>query len=69
MQEATIVRWLKTEGAQVKRGEPLVEVESAKVNDVVEAPATGTLFRVVVAEGETVPVQTVLGEIEPEAQC
>lgn len=65
MQEGTIVRWLKREGDAVEKGEDLVEVESAKVNEMVQAPASGRLSRVVAAEGDTVQVQAVLAELEP----
>ena len=40
MQEATVIKWLKNEGDQVKKGDPVVEVESSKVNAEVEATAT-----------------------------
>jgi pyruvate/2-oxoglutarate dehydrogenase complex dihydrolipoamide acyltransferase (E2) component len=65
MQEGTIVRWLKAEGDSVEKGEEIVEVESAKVNEMVQAPAAGRIVRMVVKEGETVPVQAVLAELEP----
>lgn len=65
MQEGTVVRWLKSEGDSVTKGEDVVEVESAKVSEMVQAPADGRLVRQVAAEGETVPVQAVLAELEP----
>jgi pyruvate/2-oxoglutarate dehydrogenase complex dihydrolipoamide acyltransferase (E2) component len=65
MQEGTIVRWLKAEGDTVEKGEDIVEVESAKVNEMVQAPAAGRLARLVAAEGETVPVQAILAELDP----
>lgn len=65
MQEGTIVRWLKAEGESVEKGDEIVEVESAKVNEMVLAPAAGRIVRFVVKEGETVPVQAVLAEFEP----
>ena len=65
MQEGTIVRWLKREGDSVEKGDNIVEVESAKVNEMVHAPADGRIVRLVAAEGETVPVQAVLAEFEP----
>jgi pyruvate dehydrogenase E2 component (dihydrolipoamide acetyltransferase) len=60
MHDGTIVRWLKKEGEPVAAGEPLAEIEAAKVNGVLEAPAAGVLFRILVREGESVPVRTVL---------
>lgn len=66
MQEGTVVSWLKQEGDAVVEGEPLVEIEAAKVTDVLSSPASGRLLRILVAEGETVPVRALLAEIEPE---
>ncbi len=63
MHDGTVVQWLKKEGEPVNQGEPLVEVESAKVSSVVEAERSGVLLRVLVAEGTNVPVRTVLGLI------
>jgi pyruvate dehydrogenase E2 component (dihydrolipoamide acetyltransferase) len=60
MADGTIVRWLKQEGDTVTQGEPLVEVEAAKVTSEVEAEVSGVLARILVAEGETVPVRTPL---------
>jgi pyruvate dehydrogenase E2 component (dihydrolipoamide acetyltransferase) len=60
MADGTIVRWLKQEGDAVTEGEPLVEVEAAKVTSEVEAEVSGVLARILVAEGETVPVRTPL---------
>jgi pyruvate dehydrogenase E2 component (dihydrolipoamide acetyltransferase) len=59
----TILRWLKAEGAPVARGDPLFEIETDKSNMEVEAFDEGTLLRVVVGEGETVPVDTVVAWI------
>jgi len=65
MQEGTIVRWLKAEGDSVEKGEDIVEVESAKVNEMVQAPAAGRIVRLIAAEGDTVAVQAVLAELDP----
>jgi pyruvate dehydrogenase E2 component (dihydrolipoamide acetyltransferase) len=64
MADGTIVRWLKQEGDEVTQGEPLVEVEAAKVTSEVEAEVSGVLARILVAEGETVPVRTRLCVID-----
>ena len=45
MQEATIIKWLKKEGDIVKKGDPLVEVESSKVNAEVESSTDGYLIK------------------------
>ena len=60
MADGTIVRWLKQEGEIVMEGEPLVEVEAAKVTSEVEAEVSGVLTRILAAEGETVPVRSAL---------
>jgi pyruvate/2-oxoglutarate dehydrogenase complex dihydrolipoamide acyltransferase (E2) component len=62
MEEGVLTRWLAADGAQVKEGEPLYELESEKSVQEVEAPASGVL-RVVAQPGETYPVGTVLAEI------
>jgi acetoin:2,6-dichlorophenolindophenol oxidoreductase subunit beta len=53
MEEATVLAWLKKPGDTVKRGEPLVEVETDKATVVYEAEANGVLDEILVAEGET----------------
>jgi len=63
MEEGTIVRWLKAEGEEVKKGEPLLEVQTDKVTMEVEAPATGILGKILIPEGETVPVVQVIAYI------
>lgn len=61
--EGTVARWLKRPGDPVRRGEPLVEIETDKVNSELEAPADGVLAEVLAAEGETVPVGTVIARM------
>ena len=56
MQEGTIVRWLKQEGDEVTRGEPIAEIETDKAIVEMEAFASGVLLKTVVGEGQTVPV-------------
>lgn len=63
MREGTVLRWLKQEGDRVEEGDELVEIEAAKVTEVVAAPASGVLARVLVPEGQTIPVRTVLALI------
>ena len=64
MSEGTITLWHKAVGDKVTEDEPLAEVEAEKVEETLEAPATGTITEIVVQEGETVPVRTVLAFIE-----
>jgi len=56
--EGTVVRWIKAEGSRVTKGEPLFEVMTDKATLEIEAPATGVLLKILVAEGGTVPVAT-----------
>ncbi len=55
-----VVRWLKGEGEIVRKGEPLLEIETDKVTVEIEAPADGTLQQVTAAEGAEVPVGVVI---------
>jgi pyruvate dehydrogenase E2 component (dihydrolipoamide acetyltransferase) len=52
MQEGTVVDWLKPLGEPVSEGEELVEIETAKIVNVAESPASGVLRRTVAASGE-----------------
>lgn len=65
--EGTVSRWLKRPGEPVRKGEPLVEIETDKVNSELEAPVDGVLSEVLADEGETVPVGGVIARISPEA--
>ena len=64
MSEGSIVTWLKKVGDQVVEDEPLAEIEAEKVEETLESPATGTLTEILVNEGETVEVRTVIAIIE-----
>src|SRR3954452_1884279 len=59
MESGTIVRWLKSEGEPVEKGEPLFELDTDKVTQEVEAEAAGVLLKIAVAEGEVPVGQTV----------
>jgi len=63
METGKILRWLKKEGDEVLKGEPLVEIESDKANIEVEAYASGKLSKIVVPEGESAPIGAVIAEI------
>ena len=56
MQEGTLVRWLKRDGEEVKRGEAIAEIETDKAVVEMEAYASGVVLKTVVEEGSTVPV-------------
>jgi pyruvate dehydrogenase E2 component (dihydrolipoamide acetyltransferase) len=63
-ESGTVMRWLKRPGEAVRRGEPLLEVETDKVTMEVEAPGDGFMGEWLAQEGETVPVATVIATIE-----
>jgi 2-oxoglutarate dehydrogenase E2 component (dihydrolipoamide succinyltransferase) len=62
--EGTILRWLKKEGDAVERDEPLFEISTDKVDTEVPSPVAGTVTKILVDEGQTVPVGTQLMEID-----
>ena len=61
--EATVSKWLKNEGDKVNSDEPIVELETDKVNVEVPAPINGILEKISIKEGQTVSVGTLLGSI------
>jgi 2-oxoglutarate dehydrogenase E2 component (dihydrolipoamide succinyltransferase) len=62
--EATVGRWLKNPGDAVSQGDPLVELETDKINVEVPAPESGTLSKVLKESGATVKVDEVIAELE-----
>jgi len=64
IEEGSVARWLKAVGDSVQKGELIVEIETAKAVQEVEAPANGTLIEILVPQGETVPVNSTLALIE-----
>jgi pyruvate dehydrogenase E2 component (dihydrolipoamide acetyltransferase) len=62
--EGTILKWLKEEGDTVERDEPLFEISTDKVDTEVPSPVAGTVTKLLIAEGATVPVGTVVMEID-----
>src|SRR4051794_5296066 len=67
--EGTVLEWLKQVGDEVEADEGIVEVSTDKVDTEVPAPAAGVLTRILVEPDETVPVGTVLGEIDPNGSA
>ena len=65
--EATVSKWLKSQGEEVTADEPLVELETDKVNVEVPSPTSGVLGTIAVKEGETVNVGSLLGTINGSA--
>jgi len=62
--EGTIIKWLKKPGEKVERDEPLFEISTDKVDAEIPAPAAGVLREIKIAEGQTVPVKTVVAIID-----
>src|SRR4051812_2523858 len=65
--EGTLSRWLKKVGDPVKRDEPIFEISTDKVDAEIPAAANGILAEILVKEGETVAVQTVVARLETDA--
>ena len=61
--ESTVSRWLKKAGDEVHKGEPLVEIETDKVNAELESPIDGVLSEIVVPEGKTAAVGAVIARL------
>ena len=64
--EGTITKWLKQEGEPIARDEALLEISTDKVDTEVPSPGEGIVVKILVPEGETVDVGTVLAVIAPE---
>src|SRR5881275_1575912 len=63
MEEGTVLRWMKSVGDEVKRGDELVEIETDKANMTYEATDEGTLIEIVAEEGDTLPIGEVIARI------
>ena len=64
MTEGVIMQWLKKEGDRVVQGEPLLTVETEKVDTDIEAPASGTLVSIQYEAGDEAPVGEIIAYIE-----
>lgn len=64
IEEGTVLRWLKSIGDSVEQGQAIVELETAKALQEVEAPISGKLVKILAPAGQMVAVNTPLGEIE-----
>src|SRR3989440_10699422 len=62
--EGTLTKWLKKPGDRVERDEPLFEISTDKVDTEIPSPAAGTLSEVLVEEGKTVGINTVVARID-----
>jgi 2-oxoglutarate dehydrogenase E2 component (dihydrolipoamide succinyltransferase)/2-oxoisovalerate dehydrogenase E2 component (dihydrolipoyl transacylase) len=65
--EGTVVKWLVPKGGRTEKDQPLLEVETDKVSLEIPSPNSGVLTEIVVKEGETVPVGTLLARLAAEA--
>ncbi|MGK2961430.1 MAG: 2-oxoglutarate dehydrogenase, E2 component, dihydrolipoamide succinyltransferase [Gemmatimonadaceae bacterium] len=64
--EGTLSKWLKQVGDEVKRDEPIFEISTDKVDAEIPSPSAGVITEIIVKEGETVAVQTVVARLETE---
>jgi len=67
--EGTVSKWLKKPGDKVERDEPLLEISTDKVDAEIPSPAAGTLAEIVVNEGQTVPVNSVVARIAADGEA
>jgi pyruvate dehydrogenase E2 component (dihydrolipoamide acetyltransferase) len=67
MTEGKVNAWLVPEGADIKQGDEILEIETSKITNVFESPVSGKLRRRVAAEGETLPVGALLGVVADSA--
>jgi pyruvate dehydrogenase E2 component (dihydrolipoamide acetyltransferase) len=63
MEEGTVLKWLVDEGGEVKRGEPLVEIETDKANMTYDADSDGVLVEILAQEGDTLAIGEVIARI------
>ena len=68
MEEGRVVKWLVSEGDQIEKGDLLVEIETEKITNVVESPATGALAKIVAKEEEVVKITGLLAVITQKGE-
>ena len=66
MTEGKVVQWLRPAGTSFAPGDELLEIETSKITNVMEAEADGTLLRIVAPEGSTLPIGALLAVIAPD---
>ena len=69
MEEGTVLKWLVEVGGEVKRGEPLVEIETDKANMTYESDSDGVLVEVLAEEGETLQVGEAIARVGEEGEA
>ena len=65
MEEGTLTSWLVQSGSQIEKGQEIAEIETSKLANVFESPASGTLHRVVAKKGDVLPVGALLAVLAP----
>jgi pyruvate dehydrogenase E2 component (dihydrolipoamide acetyltransferase) len=65
MTEGKVIAWLQQPGASFSPGDELLDIETSKITNVVEAEAPGTLIRIVASEGATLPIGALLAVVAP----
>jgi len=68
MEEGKVIKWLVSEGDRVDKGDPLVEIETEKITNVVESPAAGIIARIIAKEDEVVKITGLLAVIIEEGE-
>ena len=63
MEKGTLMKWLKRINDEIKVGEEIVEIDTGKINNIVESECSGILLAITVQEGEDAPVNAILGYI------
>ncbi len=66
--EGTILKWLVHEGDRVEKEQPIVEISTDKIDTEVPSPVSGIVRKILYSEGKTLPVQTIIAEIEAVEQ-
>src|SRR5262249_25096135 len=67
--EGTLSKWLKKVGDSVKRDEPMFEISTDKVDAEIPAPTSGVIAEILVNEGQTVPVDTLVARLETDVNA
>ena len=67
--EGTLSRWLKKVGDELKRDETIFEISTDKVDAEIPSPSAGILVEILIGEGQTVPVQTIVARLETDASA
>ncbi|MDR2156495.1 MAG: hypothetical protein LBO81_01755 [Clostridiales Family XIII bacterium] len=64
--DVKIERWFVQEGDRTEKGTPLYELSNEKLTQEIESPVTGTVTKILVAEGDMVPIDTTIAQVEED---